>query len=264
MTLRKAYLTIDDSPSARMDDMVDWLRAKNVPAIFFCRGDNLDKHFDKAVRAIEKGFVIANHSYSHPRSSQVMLDVMTGEIARTQTIIDRAYAQAGVKDYKKHFRFPHMDRGMGGWIVDYDQVPPAWRQDIVSMFADGLNITLTPPDQAARDKRDALQAWLAANGFVTPAFNGVSFPWYAGTEMAAAIDAMYTYSTSDWMLTQRHKGKWPWKDVPDLQRKIDQDRWLQDPSSAHIILAHDQEEIFDVTLALIDYCLARNIEFQPV
>ena len=51
-TQRQAYLTIDDSPSTRMDDMVDALSARGVPAIFFCRGDYLALRLESASRAI--------------------------------------------------------------------------------------------------------------------------------------------------------------------------------------------------------------------
>lgn len=264
MLTRKAYLTIDDSPSERMDDMVDALVVRKVPAVFFCRGDRLEQYFNSAVRAIEKGFVIANHSYNHPRSSTVSFDVFTDEVKRTQDLIDKAYQQAGISGDPKLFRFPHMDRGMGGWIIDYDAVPDSQRDLIIRMFADGLNVKLDPPDQAARDKKDALQLWLRKEGFVTPAFNGVTFPWYTDTEIGSAVDAMFTYSTSDWMVTARHKGKWPWKSVEDLKAKMDADPWLQKTDSAHVILAHDQAEIFDETLALIDYGLATGMEFQSL
>lgn len=264
MLKRMAYLTIDDSPSPRMDDMVDALAARNVPAVFFCRGDHLERYFNSAVRAIEKGFVLANHSYSHPRASQVSFGDFTDEIRRTQDVIDKAYRAAGVTGDPKLFRFPHMDRGMGGWIIDYDAVPEDQRDAIIRMFSDGLNVTLTPPDQAAREKKDALQDFLRQEGFVTPAFNGVTFPWYTGTEIGQAVDAMFTYSTSDWMVTARHKGKWPWKSVEDLKTKMDNDPWLQKTDSAHVILAHDQAEIFDETMALIDYGLASGMEFQSL
>lgn len=264
MIKRKAYLTIDDSPSQRMDDMVDALEKRGVPAVFFCRGDRLETAFQSAVRAIGKGFVIANHAYSHQRSSTVSFEDFTAEIDRTQKLIDRAYAEAGVSGDPKLFRFPHMDRGMGGWIIDYDAVPEVQRDLIIRMFADGLNVKLDPPDQAARDKKDKLQGWLKANGFVRPAFQNVAFPWYKNTEMAQAIDAMFTYSTSDWMLTQRHKGKWPWKTVEDLKAKMDADPWLQRDDSAHVILAHDQAEIYDETMALIDHGLATGMQFQSL
>lgn len=262
MSKRSAYLTIDDSPSERMDDMVDWLAARGAPAIFFCRGDHLATRMDSAVRAIGKGFVIANHAYHHRRSSQIAFAEVTKEISDTQALIDTAYAKAGAAPPGRYFRFPHMDRGTGGWIVDYDSVPEAHRETVTRMFADGLNITLDPPDAAATQKKILLQEWLKVSGFDPLPCADVTFPWFRDSEMAEAVDAMYTYSTSDWMLTARHKGKWAWKTLDDLKRKIDTDPWLQRSDSAHIILAHDNAEIHDETIALIDYCLHQGIQFK--
>lgn len=261
-TQRQAYLTIDDSPSARMDDMVDALSARGVPAIFFCRGDYLALRLESASRAIRKGFIIANHAYNHRRASQISFDEMTQEIADTQTLIDQAYASAGVGNYSRHFRFPHMDRGAGGWIVDYDALPGSCRQDMIRMFADGININLDPPDQAAILKKAMLQDWLKVSGFTQMPCPDVTFPWFRQTEMATAIDAMYTYSTSDWMILPRHKGKWPWASLDDLKAKMDGDQWLQRTDSAHIILAHDNAEIHDETLALVDHSLRRGIQYK--
>ena len=39
--MSKAYLTIDDSPSARTDDLTDALVARKIPALLFCRGDQI-------------------------------------------------------------------------------------------------------------------------------------------------------------------------------------------------------------------------------
>lgn len=262
MTLRSAYLTIDDSPSERMDDMVDWLAAKGVPAIFFCRGDHLAVRMDPAVRAIRKGFVIANHAYHHRRSSQISFDDVAREISDTQVLIDEAYQRAGAAQQWQFFRFPQMDRGTGGWIIDYKTVPDAYRDTVIRMFADGLNITLDPPDSAAVEKKKLLQDWLKASGFDRMPYADVTFPWFRQSEMAEAIDAMYTYSTSDWMLTARHKGKWAWKTLDDLKDKIDADPWLQRADSAHIILAHDHAEIHDETIDLISHCLDQGIRFK--
>jgi len=83
--------------------------------------------------------------------------------------------------------------------------------------------------------------------------------------MAVATDCLYTYSNSDWMLTQRHLGKdWPYKTLDNLKGKIDNDPWLSNSRSHHIILAHDQPEILDVTLATIRHMTHKGIEFLPI
>ena len=262
MMKRNACLTIDDSPSERMDDMVDWLEAKGAPAVFFCRGDRLAAQMDSAVRAIGKGFVIANHAYHQRRSSQIAFEDVTREISDTQNLIEDAYRRAGTAPPGRYFRFPQMDRGTGGWIIDYNTVPDQYRDTVIRMFADGLNITLDPPDETAIRKKILLQEWLKAAGFKRFPSDEVTFPWFRDSEMATAIDAMYTYSTSDWMLTARHKGKWAWKTLDDLKQKIDSDPWLKQTDSAHIVLAHDHAEIHDETLALIAHCLDRGIHFK--
>ena len=67
--MKAAYLTIDDSPSPDMQSKVDYLHREAIPAVFFCRGDFLEERPAAALDAIRKGFIIANHSYSHPHFS---------------------------------------------------------------------------------------------------------------------------------------------------------------------------------------------------
>jgi peptidoglycan/xylan/chitin deacetylase (PgdA/CDA1 family) len=259
MAKAKAYLTIDDSPSGETDALCAFLLEEKVPAILFCRGDRLEGNPDPVVRAIRNGFVVGNHAYSHRRASQIGFAEMTAEIARTDALIDAAYEKAGAARTAKYFRFPHMDRGAGGWVVDYDAVP-VQRETLIKLFSDGLNVSLDPPgDDLKKLKRD-LQDWLRANGFAPLPFRGVAHPWYAQTEMAHAVDAMFTFSTSDWMVTPRHAGKWRYKTPDDLLRKIDDDAALRDKDSAHIILTHDQDGLLEVNRMLIRH-MKRTLGF---
>lgn len=254
----EAYLTIDDSPSSRTDDMTDALKERGVPALLFCRGDRMDQNPDPVRRAIRKGFVIGNHAYSHTRFGALSFEKCIAEIEKTEKLIDAAYQAAGVRRPGKYFRFPHMDRGAGGWIVDYDAAP-AHRAALLALFGGGLNIDLKKPPPEMIGKKEKLQTYLKQSGFTAP-FSS-SIPFYAETEMAAAIDAMFTYSTSDWMITQRHAGKWPCKTLDDLKKKIDNDPWLWHEDSAHIILTHDQDETADTTVTLVDYIREKGFKF---
>jgi hypothetical protein len=155
-----------------------------------------------------------------------------------------------------------MDRGCGGWVVDYDAAQEH-RAALLSLFADGLNVTLDPPSQADIEKKQKLQAFLKAEGFTSP-FAGITHRWFAETEMARAVDAMFTFSNSDWMLTARHLAKdWPYKTIADLKRKMDDDPWLWAEDSRHIVLAHDQPEIEKVTIETIRYLLDKGFKFIP-
>lgn len=259
--MRQAWLTIDDSPSPETDRLTDLLVASGIPALLFVRGDRLAEDDAPVIRAIQRGLVVGSHAYSHQRCSRLGFDAMTNEIARTESLIDRAYRAAGVARPAKYFRFPHMDRGAGGWIVDFDASGP-YRQTLIDLFAGGLNIDLTPPSAELRDLKARLQDWLRTQGYVAPDWSKVTYPWFRATEMAAAVDAMFTFSTSDWMVTPRHADKWPYKTPGDLIAKIDNDPWLNDDGSADIILMHDQADMLGITAPLLKH-MQKTIEFLP-
>ncbi len=111
--LSKIYLTIDDSPSVHMDKKIDFLVSKNIPAVFYARGEYVSKHPDQIINAIDNGFLIGNHSYTHPYFSEISLEECIEEIARTEKLIDECYEAAGKLRPCKIVRFPFADRGAG-------------------------------------------------------------------------------------------------------------------------------------------------------
>ena len=257
------YLTIDDSPSMETGALTDALRARGLPALFFCRGDRLDADPRAAARAAAQGFILGNHAWSHTRFSTLSFEAGVGEIAATEGLIETAYRAAGIARPGKYFRFPHLDRGAGGWVVDYDAAGPH-RETLIDLFAGGLNIHLTPPPPELVEKKAALQTWLRAEGFAPPpCFANVEMPWYRETEMARAADCVFTFSTADWMLTPRHAGQWAYKDLAGLKEKIDNDRALREPGG-HIVLAHDQDGLLETVLPLLDHFVARGFSFAPL
>lgn len=263
--MREAWLTIDDSPSPHTAALADFLTERGVPALLFCRGDMMEEFgLGALTRAIERGLVLGNHAWHHYRASEVTLATMIEEIRKTEALIEQAYRQAGVIRKNRYFRFPHLDRGAGGWIFDYNSLDPSIRQEVISIFADGLNIDLTPPTEEQIRKKAELQTFLRAEGFNQFPAEGVSFPWYRETELATACDVTYTFSTSDWMLLDRHRGKWAYRTADDLKIRIDRDLWLNRTDSRHIILAHDKDQIETLLCDLIDHCLSREIIFLPI
>jgi len=262
--MRSAYLTIDDSPSDRMDDMVDFLSSKNIPALFFCRGDNIERHFDAAVRAVQKGFTLANHTYSHRRASEEDLNWYFADIEMCERLIEKTYRAAGVTQRGKYFRFPYLDRGAGAWIVDYDFYTADERKEIFAALNDGLNFgKVVPPTPKAREKMKSLQEYLKKSGYVQP-FKSVTQGWYQKGPIAAAADSLFTFSNGDWMVTARHSGKWPYKSVDDLRQKAATDLFLSQDDSVNVILAHDQSEIVDVTIELIKDLADNGLKFLEV
>ena len=104
-------LTIDDIPQKVTRDMVDYLSEKGIPAIFFTVGENLEKDPETAVYALQKGFLIGNHSYAHPGFSKISFAEGIREIERTEELLNRIYTEAGVERKAKIFRFPYIDKG---------------------------------------------------------------------------------------------------------------------------------------------------------
>jgi peptidoglycan-N-acetylglucosamine deacetylase len=111
--LTKIYLTIDDSPSVHMDKKVDFLIGQNISAIFYARGEYISKHPDQIIYAINNGFLIGNHSYTHPYFSEIPLAECIDEIIRTEKLIDQCYSSADRTRPCKIVRLPFADRGAG-------------------------------------------------------------------------------------------------------------------------------------------------------
>lgn len=106
-----AYLTVDDAPSETLPEKLDVLADRGVTAVFFCEGRRLADHADHAVRAVEAGHVLGNHTYSHSHASEIDVETFREEVERTETLIEDAYERAAAERPAKLFRFPYGDRG---------------------------------------------------------------------------------------------------------------------------------------------------------
>ncbi len=60
-----AYLTFDDGPSERTDEILNTLAAKNVKATFFVIGHEDEANWARMRRIVEEGHTIGMHSYTH-------------------------------------------------------------------------------------------------------------------------------------------------------------------------------------------------------
>lgn len=240
-----AYLTIDDSPSAHTGALTDWLHRHDIPAFLFCRGDRMEQNPAPIVHAIKQGMIIANHNYSHKPAGTLSHEELVGEIEKTESLIDAAYREAGRPRPGKYFRFPYLDKGDGDRL----------EQRFDEIIRDAENIDLSGDEKIRK-----LQAYLKREGFTQP-FTGVTHPLYRNRDVANAADCLFTYSSCDWMLTGRHKGNWQYKTLDDLKRKIDDDPYLCREGGAQVTLFHDQPEIEQVAIDLIDYMLGKGFQF---
>jgi peptidoglycan/xylan/chitin deacetylase (PgdA/CDA1 family) len=258
--MRKAYLTIDDGPSEKFTALVDFLHDAKIPAVFFNRGDNMDARPDAVIYGIKKGFVMANHTYTHPHAVDLPYEEICNEIRRTDNVLERLYAEAGVARPGKYFRFPYMDRGMGPAFCEPGTLKAEYEAPQLELLGAGLGHKPQVPGIGLIDKKRKIQTFLKSLGYTNLPVEGVTLPWYANTEMASAVDSLCTFSTSDWALLERHKGKHGFSTVKELTDQIDRSTALKDMKSRHIILAHDQAEIHDVTVDVVKY-MQRDFEF---
>jgi len=241
----EAYLTIDDTPSAHTGALTGFLAKKEIPALLFCRGDRMEQNPDPVVHAIEKGMIVANHNYSHRPAGSLSYEEIVGEIEKTESLIDAAYRKAGAIRPGKYFRFPYLDKGDGDRLEQ--------RFDEITKNAGNV-------DLAGDEKVRKIQDYLRAEGFTQP-FAGVTHPLYRQKDVAQAADCLFTYSSCDWMLTARHRGKWQYKTIDDLKRKIDDDPFLCREGGVQVTLFHDQPEIDQVAVTLIQHMLDKGFTF---
>jgi len=120
--LKHIYLTIDDGPSRRTSQLLDYLNARNIGAILFCVGKNLIKRPNIATRAIREGFIIGNHSYDHSNFNKLNQAHARGQIEKTDKIINDLYARSGIRRPAKYFRFPYGSKGRTPRAKQYNQV----------------------------------------------------------------------------------------------------------------------------------------------
>lgn len=86
--------TFDDAPNEKSTcALVDLFVSHNGKASFFCQGDK-SEHYPEGVRyAAEHHFTIANHSYDHPRYTNLSSEEMLQQIERTNAILQNITKQ---------------------------------------------------------------------------------------------------------------------------------------------------------------------------
>ncbi len=160
---KTAYLTIDDAPSSDLQAKTDFLTMAGIPAVFFCIGSQVTPDREESVReAIRRGFLIGNHSWSHPSFETLAIEEATDEITRTEQIIERLYHEASVPRPIRLFRFPYLNKG-------------------------GRH-------------REALQELLRKMGFRQPHFENLTLTPF--DEQPGDVDVSCTYDTMDWTVAK--------------------------------------------------------------
>ncbi len=86
----KIALTFDDGPdTVHTEQVLDILKAYNVPATFFVVGDNVKSYPEVAKRIVKENHVIASHSWSHPNLRNLPANSFYAEINQTEEILEK-------------------------------------------------------------------------------------------------------------------------------------------------------------------------------
>ena len=227
--MNTGLLTIDDVPSRNTPAIVDELCARNITAIMFAVGMNVEPFYDEAVYAVRKGMIVGNHSYSHAAFSSITLEEGIGEIEKCEAILERVYQDAGVERKHRPFRFPYGDKG-------------------------GAN-------------KAELQRYLAQNGFDKVDDRHLPYDWWRENCLDRDIDTLWTFDFEEYR-TQNDETftrDSVWEKMKDANPKLG--AALLGENQRHILLMHAFDETEAVwpgyCRELLDELQRRGVTFDP-
>ena len=123
-------LTFDDGPSEiRTPPLLEVLDRYQVKATFFMLGQNIEQHPDLAKAVLERGHLIGNHSYDHPRMIFKSSSFIKEQITKTDVLI-RSLGQEEVRYFRppntsKFITLPLVIKSMGKELVTGTYDPPS-------------------------------------------------------------------------------------------------------------------------------------------
>ncbi len=144
-------LTIDDGPSCHTNKKIKFLATHQIPALFFLRGEHIARYPQQAINLIRNGFLVGNHSFSHPYFSQISLEQCLEEINKTEKLINQCYHQAGIQRPYKIIRLPFADRGAGAWNRQPDTTQEQEKYSAIQIFLKNQGFINPIPDNDGID-----------------------------------------------------------------------------------------------------------------
>ncbi|MET7604425.1 polysaccharide deacetylase family protein [Streptomyces avermitilis] len=181
---RSMVLSFDDGPDPRYTpDILRTLREYDVRAMFFVCGEMAVDNKDLLSEMADDGHVVGNHTWTHPRLTELSRSGIRSEMERTSEVIEQAYGEP-----PQWFRAPYgvwnraafqlgAELGMEplAWTVDsLDWTTPGTRS-IVNRVEDGAapGVVVLSHDaggdrsQSVRALRDYLPALLDSGYHIT-------------------------------------------------------------------------------------------------
>jgi peptidoglycan/xylan/chitin deacetylase (PgdA/CDA1 family) len=120
---RQVMLTFDDGPSATTTPrLLDLLKEFGIKATFFVVGRNIADTQGLAIikRMADEGHQIGNHSYSHPRLTELNTAQIEQEIKQTEDLIGSL--DNGIKLFRPPFGFHNADVDRAAEALGYKSV----------------------------------------------------------------------------------------------------------------------------------------------
>lgn len=237
------YLTIDDAPSMDCINKLNTLDRHGIRAVWFAEGRRMMEYPEVAADIIRRGHILANHSMTHPFFSGLSLEQAYDEISHTHAMLNQIYAQAGITEWPRYFRFPYGDKGDGR------------NGDVESVRL--------PEGQT---RHAAIQRYLRELGYTQPAFEDVTYAFYREMGFLNDIDWYWTYDSHDWCAYSDH----PAHGIDSVEKvlaRLDEDvpegwRGLNDAGSADIVLVHDHVTPDNLFMQIIDKLVAKGVTFR--
>jgi len=251
MKRKKVYLTIDDAPSKDFKEKIDFLYERNIPAVFFCLGDNIVIHEADVINAIRKGFIIGNHSFKHRHFSDMTLEECKDSIQKTDDIIESMYKSSGINRSMKLFRFPHFDRGGD---ISGDAYEKKWSKPQSEWFT-----------FEKEDKIIAIQSFLREVGYAQPQFREINMRFFRDKTLMEGADVRCTFDQMEYYLGVKH-APYEMSKEENIIGRIDEDfpyegRGLNCLETSDIILVHDDERTTELFYKIINRYKEKNFEF---
>jgi len=86
---KKLVLSFDDGPDPRWTPRIlDELKAKHAPAVFFVVGEEANQHPEILKREFAEGHEIGNHTFTHPEFDQISKTELRWQLNLTQRLIE--------------------------------------------------------------------------------------------------------------------------------------------------------------------------------
>lgn len=224
-----ALLTIDDIASENTRAIVDYLVENHIPALMFAWGENVEKHYENALYVLKNGFLLGNHSYSHPHFSEISFEECVKEIEKCEEVLNRLYRDAKVERTFRPFRFPFGDRG--------------------------------------GENEEALQKYFKENGFHKADDRRIPYPWWKEYGLDRNIDTLWTFDFAEYQIrpgsgfTLDHVFSKMNDPAPSSGAPLFED------GGSHILLLHAHDETEEMVpeyyKKILGVLLEKGVEFIP-